>query len=83
MLSVLFIYVRSHLDLWIAMRAMMKEDEGYTPPPTLLHLLLLLLHLLLHLLLLLLLLHLLLLHLLLHSSSYSHALSNVDGFVVP
>ena len=65
MLSVLFIYVRSHLDLWIAMRAMMKEDEGYTPPPTLLHLLLLLLHLLLH------------------SSSYSHALSNVDGFVVP
>ena len=64
---------------------MMKEDEGYTPPPTLLHLhlLLLLLHLLLHLLLLLLLLHLLLLHLLLHSSSYSHALSNVDGFVVP
>ena len=35
MLSVLFIYVRSHLDLWIAMRAMMKEDEGYTPPPTL------------------------------------------------
>ena len=65
MLSVLFIYVRSHLDLWIAMRAMMKEDEGYTPPPTLLHLLLLLLHLLLH------------------SSSNSHALSNVDGFVVP
>ena len=75
MLSVLFIYVRSHLDLWIAMRAMMKEDEGYTPPPTTLLLLLLLLHLLL--------LHLLLLHLLLHSSSYSHALSNVDGFVVP